>query len=68
MPQENLINIRSEIYNRRWRRQFVWRPVRCHLSHRRLWLQWAYVGHSRYIIGQTVWITPQEYTLLCLSA
>lgn len=49
MPLDS--NFGDQIFNARclgWERAFAWRPHRCHLSKRLIWLRYAYVGTAMY--------------------
>ena len=73
MPLDN--NFGDQLFNARclgWSYEFAWRPHRCHISRRWLWLRYAYVGSAAHRKGDDLyfehrWHEKHEHLIWALK-
>lgn len=58
----------DRVSDTRWKRRFVWIPLKCNVSNTWVWLKYAYEGTGRLdnIDGPnfaSTWITEEEYAI-----
>ncbi len=74
MPLDNMMLIGNKIFYSRaeWTRTFAWRPHRCHISKRIIWLKMAYRGIVTYLdpgvpMVQYIWHHEHEHLIWILK-